>query len=778
MKRAFLILVLALLLLAALCLAARAEQLDLPADTRVIEAEAFRNCTSLTGALVIPDGVVQIGASAFAGCDGFTGVPVIPGSVRSIGAHAFDGCAGLSGTLYLANGVEVDDTAFDNCPNLTVVRSDFFPMRVALIVDGSVEDGAMNEACYSAISAYCDAKGFAFAVLENGDGAVDRAIEAGSNVVVMPGFAFAETIAQAQRDYPDVRFIGLDISEDDLEADIEGNTFLATYREEQAGFLAGYAAVKLGYRHLGFLGGVAVPSVNRYGYGFAQGADAAATELGIEDETIVEFAYAGTFAPNAEITEHMRKWYDAMGVEVVFACGGGIWGSVGGATAECGRGKLIGVDTDQAAEIDGIFGEGTTVTSAVKGLGETARMALEAIEDGNWEALGGTSQRLGIVGADLALNHVGLAASTRFGSGFTRDDYQALVAGLYSGDYAVSEDLPDTQITVRTVDPTCVAVITDEGGVEDGGFNQAVYEGALASDLPLRAYALGDEQEGADLVAQAAASGFDVMILPGFAFAETIAQAQRDYPDVKFIGLDISEEDLGADIEGNTFLATYKEEQAGFLAGYAAVKLGYRHLGFLGGMDIPAVNRYGYGFVQGTDAAATELSIAGDVDVVFSYADAFWPSDELTERMRTWYSEGVEVVFACGGGIWQSVTDAASDFEGAMVIGVDVDQAADIGQARTLTSAMKRLEATTLAALSAIDSGNWEALGGTAQRLGVVGADPASNHVGLAPSTQFAEDFTAENYAALTLAIYSGDYAISDSTDEMPETAIQVYTME
>lgn len=774
MKYKLLFLLSALLLIAMGCLAAAAESLSLPEGTQVIEAEAFLNCTSLTGALVIPDGVLEIGASAFAGCDGFTGVPEIPGSVRSIGAHAFDGCGGLSGTLYLATDVEVDATTFDNCPNLTVVRSDFLPMRVALVADGPVDDGGMNADCYGAIREYCDANDFEVTVFEGEDDGVSLAVAAGCNVVVTPGFMYADAVAEASAQYPDVRFIGLDFSLDNQ----PDNLFTATYREEQAGFLAGYAAVRLGYRHLGFLGGMAIPSVNRYGCGFVQGADAAAAELGVADETTVEFGYAGSFGPTAEITARMRKWYDAMGVEVVFACGGGIWGSVGGAVAECGRGQLIGVDTDQAAEIDGIFGEGTTVTSAMKDLGVTVKMALEAIGNEEWEALGGASAQLGIVSADPAMNHVGLAPSTRFGSGFTEGDYRTLAAGLYSEKYAVSEDLPDTRIAVRTEDPMCVAVITDEGGVEDRGFNQAAYEGAqawcVAGNLPLRAYALGEEQDGLEIVEQAAASGFDVMILPGFLFAETIAETQQAYPDVKFIGLDISADDLGGNIAGNTFLATYREEQAGFLAGYAAVRLGYRHLGFIGGMAIPSVMRYGYGFAQGADAAAAEMSVADDVTVEFDYADAFWPSDELTERMRAWYARGVEVVFSCGGGILDSVIEAASDTEGAMVIGVDVDQAADIGEARALTSAMKALGATARMALEAIGEGNWATLGGTARQLGIVSGDPEENHVGLAPSTKFAEGFTAQDYAALTRALCDGQYVVSDSTEVEPQTLIQV----
>ena len=774
------ILTLGLLLLLLLgSFSAAADVLTLPADTLVIEQAAFLNCTSLTGALVIPAGVTQIGPSAFAGCSGFTGVPVIPDSVQFIGARAFAGCSGLSGTLYLADDIEVDETAFAECPNLTVIRGIAPAMRVALILDGPADAGDINGDCYAAASSYCAGHGYELTVVEAGDGAVDEAVAAGCNVVLMPGFQYADALSDGAEQYPDVRFIGIDF---EPEGELPSNAFTATYREEQAGFMAGYAAVRLGYRHLGFLGGMAIPSVNRYGFGFVQGADAAAAELSITDQVCVEFDYAGTFGPNEQITEHMRKWYDAMGVEVVFACGGGIWGAVGGATAECGKGKLIGVDTDQAASMDEIFGQGITVTSAVKSVGTTVRMALSAIDSGDWASLGGTTANLGVVSADPSLNHVGLAASTQFGTGFSRSNYEALVAGLYNGSYAVSADntnLPETGIAVRTEDPVCVAVIADAGGVEDRGFNQSAYEGALSvcaeNGMPLQAYTLdGNDGNGLDAVNEAVFAGFDTLILPGFGFAETIADAQETWPGVRFIGLDLSAADMERSVAQNTFLASYREEQAGFMAGYAAVSLGYRHLGFIGGMEIPSVMRYGYGFVQGANAAAAVLDAADEVTVEFSYANAFQPSDELTNRMRIWYTQGVEVVFSCGGGIWGSVAEAASQVAGAMVIGVDVDQAPDIGEARTLTSAMKGLDATVSSALQAIVDGNWNSLGGTEQRLGVVGGGPEESYVRLAPSTRFGTGFTRQDYESLMQAIFEGECAISDSIDAMPETGITV----
>lgn len=93
------------------------------------------------------------------------------------------------------------------------------------------------------------------------------------------------------------------------------------------------------------------------------------------------------------------------------------------------------------------------------------------------------------------------------------------------------------------------------------------------------------------------------------------------------------------------------------MAGYAAVKEGYKKLGFLGGMSVPAVVRFGYGFVQGCNAAATETNTT--IEIKYAYAKQFFGDAEITAVMDTWYGDGVEVVFACGGGVYTSACEAA-----------------------------------------------------------------------------------------------------------------------
>ena len=332
--------------------------------------------------------------------------------------------------------------------------------RVAMITDyGDINDQSFNQTTYEACKAYCEANGIDFTYYKpNGDSTaervamVEKADDEGYNVVVMPGYAFGETIAEVQEEYPEINFIALDVSEGDLGgASVADNVYCAVYKEELCGYMAGYAAVKLGYTHLGFLGGMAVPAVIRYGFGFVQGANAAAEELGITGDVTVEYVYGNQFYGDADITAYMDNWYQTLGVEIVFACGGGIYSSAAEAAVKAG-GKVIGVDVDQAGIIDGTYGEGLTVTSAMKGLGATVNTLLTETVAGNFANYGGKVESLGLVSEEPADNYVQLAPSTQFADGFTEDDYKALVAKMFNGEITVSDAIdamPETAITVN-----------------------------------------------------------------------------------------------------------------------------------------------------------------------------------------------------------------------------------------------------------------------------------------------------------------------------------------
>ena len=332
-------------------------------------------------------------------------------------------------------------------------------VKVAMITDyGDITDQSFNQTTYEACKAFADEKGLTFQYYkpasdsdEDRITSIEKAIDDGYTVIVMPGYAFGPAIQEVAPEYDDITFIALDVSEGDigdLAKDVPANLYCAVYQEELCGYMAGYAAVKLGYTKLGFLGGMAVPAVVRYGYGFVQGADAAAAELNLTDVEI-KYAYGNQFYGDSDITAYMDTWY-AAGTEVVFACGGGIFTSAGEAAAKVG-GKVIGVDVDQAGTIDGLYGEGMTVTSAMKGLAATVNAELSAILDGTFE--GGKVDNLGLVSDVPAENFVQIAGSTQFSDTFTEDDYAALVAAMNAGDVTVSNDITaEPAVSVVTVD--------------------------------------------------------------------------------------------------------------------------------------------------------------------------------------------------------------------------------------------------------------------------------------------------------------------------------------
>lgn len=349
-------------------------------------------------------------------------------------------------------------------------------MKVAMVTDsGDITDQSFNQMTYEACKAWGKENDIEFNYYkpqsdsdEARTASVDQAVADGANVIVLSGYVFAPTVIDESDLYPEVKFLALDVSAGDIcEKDIgegydynpdhynvtdyynEDNVYCCTYQEELSGFMAGYAAVMLGYRHLGFLGGMSVPAVNRYGYGYVQGADAAAKELGITDEVQVEYVCGGQFYGDADITAYMDTWYGSKGVEVVFACGGGIYTSAAEAAVKTG-GKVIGVDLDQSVTINE-YKDGLTVTSAMKGLQVTIDNVLDAILNDEWDEYVGKIENLGMESPDPAENYVQLPEeTTQWDDTFTKEDYQKLVERMYNGEYEVSSDsttFPETEIT-------------------------------------------------------------------------------------------------------------------------------------------------------------------------------------------------------------------------------------------------------------------------------------------------------------------------------------------
>jgi len=330
--------------------------------------------------------------------------------------------------------------------------------EIALVTDvGNIDDKSFNEGAWNGVKEYAEANGITYAYYRPAEDStaarvstIENAIAKGAKVVVCPGYLFETAIYEVQDDYPNVNFLLLDgqpHTEDYSTYRTASNVHCILYQEEQAGFLAGYAAVKDGYRSLGFVGGMAVPAVVRFGYGFVQGADAAAVELGLTNVTI-KYYYCGAFAGSDALETKVAGWY-ADGVEVVFACGGKLYTSVVAAAEATADGKVIGVDVDQVAEST----EGRIITSAMKALTLSVKTSLLSLYNngGTWSpALAGTTAVLGVEQEGVGLPTA--TASWKFET-FTLADYNAIFNKLVTGEIVVSNDIANQPtVTKVTVD--------------------------------------------------------------------------------------------------------------------------------------------------------------------------------------------------------------------------------------------------------------------------------------------------------------------------------------
>jgi len=350
-------------------------------------------------------------------------------------------------------------------------------MKVAMITDyGDITDESFNQATYEGAKGWCESNKVDFTYYKPADNtdtervkSIELAIEKGYNVIVMPGYAFAPAIeaTASNTDYAGVKFIALDVAKGDLLAAhfgadydynpdnskwasyvLPSNVYCAVYQEELAGYMAGYAAVKEGYTHLGFLGGMAVPAVVRYGYGYVQGCDDAAAGAKID----IKYVYGGQFFGDNDITQVVNEWYRS-GTEVIFSCGGGIYTSACQAAKDNGGKKVIGVDVDQSVTIDTGYGAGMCITSAMKGLAATVKTKLQdVVVDGNWSS---KIETLGLVsGSDPTLNYVQLPMNTWTMKKFTVDNYKSLVADLFSKKITVESGIASTPTVAGTTTVT------------------------------------------------------------------------------------------------------------------------------------------------------------------------------------------------------------------------------------------------------------------------------------------------------------------------------------
>ena len=322
-----------------------------------------------------------------------------------------------------------------------------------------------------------------------------------------------------------------------------------------------------------------------------------------------------------------------------------------------------------------------------------------------------------------------------------------------------------------------LALVTDLGTIDDKSFNQGAWEGlvkyAQQSGISYKYYQPQEAGTNAyfETIELAIEGGAKLVVCPGYLFEEPVYIAQERYPDINFVLLDGEPHnaDYSDYVTGkNTMAILYQEDQAGFLTGYAAVKDGNTKFGFMGGMAVPAVIRFGLGYVQGIDTAAKELGV--DCEVMYNYTGQFAATPEAQSMAASWYNAGTQVVFGCGGAVGNSVMSAAegkNQQEGkfvAKVIGVDVDQYSESDT--VITSAMKMLANSVYDAVSWFYDGSFK--GGQTTIFNV-----QNDGVGAAMDHAKFDTFTRAEYDEVYKRLQNGEWKLmNDVTDSNPATAL------
>ena len=322
-----------------------------------------------------------------------------------------------------------------------------------------------------------------------------------------------------------------------------------------------------------------------------------------------------------------------------------------------------------------------------------------------------------------------------------------------------------------------IAFLTD-GSVEDGGYNEAIFNG-------VRVYALGAGTSffcyHADPKAAGSYQGVlhpggegkaGLVVCAGGGFWKGVGALWGSWLQTFFVrGGAVPYDGEGEElpIAENVHCILFHEEQAGYLAGYMAVWEGYRNLGFIGGREEPAVLRYGYGYLQGINAAAKDLSL-DDVAVNYWYADTYAADIAVREKADGWYESGTQIIFACGGGLYESVLEAAENQDGLM-IGVDVDQCRISD--RVLTSAVKNIGAAVTDALDEYyaDGGWSEADAGQVKRYGV---EEGCAAIPVVDSEWRFKEIPTTHFFEIYKQMKRGDRTVSDAIDAPPEIAVAV----
>lgn len=331
---------------------------------------------------------------------------------------------------------------------------------------------------------------------------------------------------------------------------------------------------------------------------------------------------------------------------------------------------------------------------------------------------------------------------------------------------ADAEPLPDAGATI--------ALAVNSTGAETG-VNALLWQGVqdFCENFGFTAQLFAAEGEGTEANQEAlrqAAESAELVVCAGADMENPLYELQNNYPTVSYLMLDgepHSADYASYSTAANVHCVLFSEEQAGYLAGYAAVSDNYTSLGFLGADQLPGIVRYSTGFLQGAQAAAERNGV--EVTAKIWYSGQYEASEDIAARMSSWYAEGTQLVFAAGGAMAQSAVDAAGE-SGGRVVAADWDQSS-LGST-VIGSAVKRFSTVVQQQLYAFyaDGAGWdEEQAGQSERLGVsVGA------LGLATAQWSFLNFSQEAYADVYDRLVSGSLRVERYSDPDPDVMPQM----
>ena len=323
-----------------------------------------------------------------------------------------------------------------------------------------------------------------------------------------------------------------------------------------------------------------------------------------------------------------------------------------------------------------------------------------------------------------------------------------------------------------------IAFVCDSA-VMDGSYNEAIFDGiqtyALAAGVSFSYYVVDENTPECyrETIEHAISNQAKIVVCVGYDFGESLGIMQYMYPRTSFLLVDsvpMDSEGNAVDMEGNVHCVSFREEESGYLAGYMAVVEGFRNLGFIGGEEDPSVLRYGYGYLQGIDDAAADMELT-DVTVNYWYADTYLPNQEIIDEASRWYSEGTEIIFACGGSLYESVLEAAEQ-ENGLLIGVDVDQS-ELSE-RFVTSAIKDLSNAVIISLDDYyaTGGKWS--GEFAGRESLYGARDDCVGIPVMNTEWRFKQATKDDYYKVLRRVKFGEVDVSDEIAVPPEVSLGV----